>query len=400
VLDVNYILEGSVRRAANRVRIFTQLVNGLDGSRLWSDSYDRLISDVFVLQDEIARAIAVALRGQILPLERQYTPPLEAYECFLKARYCVNTFTRESLGASASFYKRAIALDPGFAAAHSGLAMSLVFSVFPGLTPPEAAMPLARQAAEEALKIEPNSAEAQAVLGTVAALYEYDWNQAETRFRLAMLRAPVPHVVRSFYAVAYLLPTGQAGQAAAECSRALEDDPLNFNVRFRYGAMLLADGDTSTGESELRAASELHPNLYQPVYLLALSQALRGSHSDAMATAEAAYCLAPWNHATTGLFAGELVRAGETGRGEKLLANLHPGHYGTPTGLLAYHLARSDMDAAAECAWNVFEQRDPRLMLPLALLRARCQRVLQASSRWSSLDRKLRIHSSEAKQLW
>ena len=391
VLDVNYILEGSVRRVASRVRICAQLVNGVDGGRLWSDSYDRLISDIFAIHDEIAHAIAAALRGQFLPLAPQYTPRLEAYECVLKARYCVNSFTRESLGRSVCFYERAIALDPGFAAARSGLAMSLIFSVFPGLTPADTAMPLARQSAAEALKIEPNSAEAQAVLGTVAALYEYDWNQAEKRFRLAMLPEPVPQVVRSFYAAAYLLPTGQTRQAAAQCVRALEDDPLNFNVRFRYGAMLLASGDTTTGESELRAASEVHPNLYQPVYLLGLSQALRGLHSDALAAAEAAYSLAPWNHATTGLFAGELVRAGEAERGGKLLANLHPGQYGTPTGLLAYYLARSDMDAAAECAWNVFEQRDPRLMLPIALLRAGCEGVLQSSPRWSSLGRKLRI---------
>jgi hypothetical protein len=120
-------------------------------------------------------------------------------------------------------------------------------------------------------------------------------------------------------------------------------------------------------------------NLYQPAYLLGLSQSLRGLPAEALATAESAYTLAPWNTATTGMFAGALMRAGERRRAEELLENLLPGdHYGTPLGLLVYHVVCSEMDQAAHWAWKVFEQRDPRLIFNIALLRSPSRNVLRS----------------------
>ena len=134
-LGVAHVLEGSVRRVGSRVRVIAQLIAAADASHLWSERYDREMVDIFDIQDEIALAISSALEVQFSGASRKHTPPLAAYETYLKARYCVAAFTRESLALSRSFYERSIAVDPGYAAAHSGLAGAILASVLPGLAP-------------------------------------------------------------------------------------------------------------------------------------------------------------------------------------------------------------------------------------------------------------------------
>ena len=136
----------------------------------------------------------------------------------------------------------------------------------------------------------------------------------------------------------------------------------------------------------------IHSNLYQPFYLLGLSQSLRGLHAEALLTAEKAYTLAPWNTGTTGLFAGALMRAGQRHRAEELLQALLPGdRYGAPLGLLVYSLASAEIEPAAAWAWKVLEQRDPRLIFNLALLRSPSQCLLRTSESWSALAARLKI---------
>ena len=207
-----------------------------------------------------------------------------------------------------------------------------------------------------------------------------------------MAHEPVPPYVRWYYAFAYLLPMGRPRESVEQCTRGLEDDALNFIGGFHYAGGLLAGGNEEVGEAELRELCELHPNLYQPFYLLGLSQGLRGLHAEALAAAESAYLRAPWNTGTTGLLAGALARAGERRRAEELLQKLLPGNrYGTPMGLLLFHLMCSEMDRAADWAWKVFEARDPRLIFVIGLLRPLSPNVFLSSGRWSALAGALRV---------
>ncbi|HYM13697.1 MAG TPA: winged helix-turn-helix domain-containing protein [Bryobacterales bacterium] len=392
VLGVASVLEGSVRRSGSRVRVVAQLITAVDGSHLWSERYDREMADIFAIQDEIAQAIASALQIQLSAISSPYTPRLPAYEAYLKARHCMAAFTRESLLRSRDFCERAIALDAGFAPAHSGLAASFVLSVLPGLSPARTSLPLARAAAQKALDLEPASPEAHAVLGMVAALYEIDWVEAKRCFRLAVAREPVPPYVRWHYGFAYLVPMGRTRECIEQCMRGLQDDPLNFVGGFTYAGGLLAGGSEEAGEAELRELSELHPNLYQPFYLLALSLALRGLHAEALAAAENAYSRAAWHTGATGLFAGALARAGKKRCAEELLQKLLPGdQYGTPLGLLLYHLMCSEMDRAADWAAKVFEERDPRLIFVIALLRTPSRNILLSNRKWSALAGALHV---------
>ena len=389
-LGVANILEGSVRRAGSRIRVVAQLIAAADGSHLWSERYDREMADIFSIQDEIAQAISSALQVQFSAV-KPYRPQLPAYDAYLKARYCVAAFTRESLACSREFYERSIALDPGFVEARSGLAVAILTPVFLGLSSAQEAMPMARAAAQSALELDGNSQEARGVLGTIASVYELDWKEAEHQFGMAMTREPVPTYVRWYYFV-YLLLVGRPRESAEQCLRGLKDDPLSFVGRFHYAAALLSAGNDEAGEAELRELCAIHSNLYQPFYLLGLSQSLRGLHADALLTAEKAYALAPWNTGTTGLFSGALMRAGKRHRAEELLDSLLPGdRYGTPLGLLVHSLVCGEIESAAKWAWKVLDERDPRLIFNLALLRSPSQRVVRASNSWSALAARLEI---------
>lgn len=390
-LGVTNLLEGSVRRAGSRVRVIAQLISAADGSHLWSERYDREMADIFAIQDEIAQAISSALQVQFSGIARPYTPQLPAYDAYLKARFCVAAFTRESLARSREFYEQSIALDPRFVEARSGLAVAIVTSVFPGLLPAHEAMPLARGAAESALGLDPASQEAHGVLGIIASVYDLDWKKAERHFKMAMTREPVPTYVR-WYCAMYLLLLGRAPESADQCVRGLKDDPLSFMGHFHYVAALLAAGNDAVGDAELRELCAHHPNLYQPFYLLGLSLSLRGLHAEARATAENAYTLAAWNTGTTGLLAGALMRAGERRQAEELLKSLLPGdHYGTPYGLLVYSVVCSEIEQAADWAWKVIEERDPRFVFLFGLLRSAAHSLLRSSNSWSALAARLGI---------
>jgi len=391
-LGVENVLEGSVRKAGARVRISAQLIAANDGTHLWSERYDREMADIFVVQDEIAQAIATALRMHLRDRSRQYIPRLPAYEAYLKARYCLAGFTRESLPQSRDFYEQSIALDAGFAPAHSGLALALVSLVLPGITPAHIAMPLAREAANMALEIDPALQEAHAVLGMVAALYDFDWNEAERRFRLATAREPIPPYVRWYYSFAYLLPMGRTRESARQCRRGMEDDPLNFIGGFHYAGALLAGGNTEAGQAYLRQLSELHVSLYQPYYLLALSQAIRGQHLEGLTAAETAHSMAPWSTTTRGLLGGLLRRTGEANRANELHDELRTGdQYGAAMGLALFHVGCLETVQAAEWAARAVEQRDTRMILFMGLLRASRPNMVASDPRWSSIARTIGI---------
>ena len=193
------------------------------------------MTDVFAVQDEIAAAIAGALqiRLSVAPAAfRHHTPNLPAYEAYLKARHHWAKISPDSLKLSKEYYEEAIVHDPGFALAHIGLAeyfMLLTFGM--GLLPAPEAIPLVRACARKALELDPLLPEAHAILGVVAALYDYAWVEAGQLFATAMAQEPVSPQVHGYYGYLYLLPMGKPEDAASELRRALVGDPLNLMFR-------------------------------------------------------------------------------------------------------------------------------------------------------------------------
>ena len=293
-LGVANILEGSVRRSGNRVRVTAQLITASNGSHLWSERYDREMTDVFAIQDEIAEAIASALQVKLSShraTKRVGASNLAAYEAFLRGRFHWAKLTPDSLERSREYDQQAISLDPGFALAHTFLAEDEFARAVSGGRALEL-IPKARARLEDAIRIDPSLEETQALLGTIAGVYDYDWVEAGRRFRLALAREAVSPHTRLHYGY-HLLLTGRLEAARAEYERALAEDPLHMLYRSHLAWCLQAMGATRDAIHELRKSLEIEPTPWV-LFPLALLQS-KLDMSEAMTSAEQAYRLAPWH---------------------------------------------------------------------------------------------------------
>ena len=189
-LRVRTILEGSVRRAGNRIRVTAQLIEAESGSHLWSERYDRDMTDIFAVQDEIGQAIAAALKVRLVGRTQEVN--LDAYQYYLKGNYHRFRFMPESLVQAKACFEQALAIAPGYASAYSGLAGYYFTLAVVGIRPWTEVSPLARSAAEKALAIDPANSEAHSLLAILAGALVFDWKVSEKHHGLALAEDPVP----------------------------------------------------------------------------------------------------------------------------------------------------------------------------------------------------------------
>lgn len=390
-LGVAHILEGSVRKAGNRIRVTAQLITAADGSHLWSERYDREMADVFDIQDEIAQAIVTVLRTKLSTQPAgpaRYIPNLSAYEALLKARFYLQKLTPEALVRSRDYYEQAIALDPKFAQAHCEFGWHYFMLATENLMPVLQAALAMREEARKALDIDPSLPDAHAVLG-VAAVIDYDWTEAGRQFALTLAREPIPPLVRYFYALFYLAPLGRIEEALEQIQRALEEDPLNVLFRTTVGMLLLGTGRGVDGEAALRQVMELDPNAWIPCLWLGPHFLAQGKIDEALALAERAYTLVPRNWGAIGLLARILELTGDRSRADELHQKIGSGEaYGAPAGLFFYYAIRSELDLAADWFEKAIEQRDTRAPWILPHLFGT---FVTSSSRWPDLRRRMNL---------
>ena len=390
-LGVRTILEGSVRRAGNRIRVTAQLISAEDGSHLWSERYDREMADVFAIQDETAAAIAAALKTKLAvqsEASRQPTPNLDAYHAVLRARYHLSKVTPESMPRARECLEQAIAIDPGYALPHSVLGGSFVTPAVYGMLPAHQAMPLARAAYQKALEIDPTLPEALVGLAAISMFYDYNWKEAERLFGMAMTRGPLHGGARARYGQ-YLLFTGQPEAAMKEHESAVQGDPLNLSLRSQFAFALMVAGSDADAASECRRILELDENYHLGHFYLSLTYVQRGDIEEALASAEKAYSLAPWARENSGYLAGLLKLTGDTGRAETVLEKLGDGtDYRAPLGFAIYYLVCSEIEQAADWAEKAMGQRDPAVRLLLALPIAK---DLRRNSRWPALAKMMNL---------
>jgi eukaryotic-like serine/threonine-protein kinase len=239
-LNAGAVLEGSVRMAGNRLRIITQLINVEDGYQLWSERFDRTLDDVFAVQDEVARAVADALRltltsGMSRNLLAGRPEDPEAYTLYLKGRHFWSKRTEEGLRKSLTCFQSAIDRDPLFGRAHAGLAESYVTLGLYGVVDPNEVMPRARAEAQSAIDIFGPSASAYATLGCVQGMYDWAWDEAEGSFRKAIDAGPDAPSAHHWYAINHLVPRGRFEEAEAELRYALAADPLSPPISATFG---------------------------------------------------------------------------------------------------------------------------------------------------------------------
>jgi len=270
-LGVTAVLDGSVRRAGMRVRVAAQLVDSHTGFQMWSDRIDRAFDDAFEIQDDIARAISDALSTTLLQASTTATRDRVAgpvYELYLRGRFALNKRTEADLHSAARFFEEATVLDPEFALAYSGLADALLMLGVYGAEPASAVMPRARAAAEQALGIHPALGEAHATLGSVRALFDWDWAGAQDAFQRAKALSPRYSTAWQWSAINLLLPTGRLDEARAEIDRARALDPLSMVVATSVGAVYHLSGDYAGAVRALRRAMEIDAGFVMTHYFL------------------------------------------------------------------------------------------------------------------------------------
>jgi len=383
---VTNILEGSVRKAGNRIRVTAQLITAADGSHLWSERYDRDLTDVFAIQDEIAVAIAGALKVKLSvepAARRRHEPNPAAYEAYLKARYHWGKLGPESVARSKEYLEQAIALDPDFALAHCGYADYFLGSASVGYLPAHEGMPLVREEALKALEIDPSLPEAQAMLGIVAGVYEFDWKESERRFRLALAHNPVPPRVRQWYGFFYLLPMGRTREAVEQVEQEVKGDPLYVLAHLALAVSLICTGRLAEAQAELHKVLEFEENHVLASYILAMTYARQEKWTEALHFAEkASSSLMPQ---AIGILAGVLKRMGESNRAEELIQKLMPGEaYGAPLGLCSFYSLCGDIDRAADWFEKAVEQRHPNAAHYASI-------NFRSTSRWPALARLMNL---------
>jgi serine/threonine-protein kinase len=234
-LGVNLVVEGSVLRVGNRLRINAKLVQVAGDVPLWADKFDRELKDIFVIQDEISRAIVNKLRLTLGRGQRRYDTNVEAYELYLKARALVDRRGMVNAQNAAELFEQVIAKDAAFAPAHAGLASAYAFMSVPyrGISF-ETAYPIMRPAAVEALQLDPLLAEAHAAMGWVYA-YEHDWADAEKAFQQAIKLNPTLTQTYTSYSISTLQPLGKFDEALRLLQVAARNDPLSLDVLREIG---------------------------------------------------------------------------------------------------------------------------------------------------------------------
>jgi len=286
-LRVATILEGSVRKAGTRIRVTAQLIKAADQSHLWEDRYDREMTDIFAIQDEISQAIVEKLRVRLArdePLVKRHTENLEAYNLFLRGRHCIHRVTAESLAKGKEYLEQAIALDANYALAYSAIAeyywASLMWDcVMPG----SEAVPRAKAAALMALKLDDSLAEAHAQLGGAKGIGDFDWMGAEREFRRALELNPSSPIVCYYYGLNCLRPMGRLDEELPVARRAVELDPLSPRYNSCLGYVYSLTGQFNLAIEQCRRAMDLDPNMYQPHFVLAATYGHAGRPEEAIA---------------------------------------------------------------------------------------------------------------------
>lgn len=274
-LNVDFIVEGSVRRSDGRVRISAQLIRVSDQMHLWAESYERDIRDILELQNEVAGAVVTEIRNRIAPGIGEFKGKIrgvnpEAYESYLKGRYCFSTISREGLWKGLEFFNTAIARENDYAPAHSGLADCYWKLGQLGLLPPKEAFPRAKQAALRALELDDRLAEAHASIAAIAFLYDWDWTSAENALLRAIDLNPNLAAAHAWYAF-FLIAMGRLDKACAESEKALELEPLGRISNGVFATYLLFSGKAALAVEHYQKVIDLYPDFFMAHTAMALA---------------------------------------------------------------------------------------------------------------------------------
>lgn len=325
-LSVRSVLEGSVRKAGDRLRITVQLIDSASEESLWTQDYDRRLADVFAIQRDISKRVAQALQLQVFardeaPAERPPTEVLDAYTLYLQGRQAWNLRTAEGLGAAITHFDHALERDSRFALAWAGLADAYAAQALLEFSAPTDAFPKARAAAERALGLDDRSAEAYASRGLVRFQYDRDWDAAELDLRRSVELNPNYPAAHQFLAD-FLKAVGRFEEATSEMHLALELDPLSMAINTGLGHVLYLSRKYDAAIEQYRKALELDPKFMLAHLWFGRPYLEEGRFDEAIAEVEQAVRLSGGSTMALAVLAHALASAGRETEARAILDRL------------------------------------------------------------------------------
>jgi TolB-like protein/Tfp pilus assembly protein PilF len=264
-LGVAHILEGSVQKSGDAVRVNVQLIKAANDSQVWAETFDRKLTDIFSVESDVAKAIADQLRAHITRQEEQViaakpTKNIEAYDAYLRGRYFWNKRTSDGIKHAIEHFQQSIEHDPDFALGHAGLADSYIALTFYNFAAPHETMPKAKESAIKALALDDTLAEAHASLAHILMNYDWNWSAAEKEFKRSIELTPDYATGHQWYAIHYLTATGRFEGAVQEMKKALKLDPASLVMNTFMGATLYYAGRYDEAIDQCRRTIEMDPN--------------------------------------------------------------------------------------------------------------------------------------------
>lgn len=367
-LNVDNLLEGSVRKVGNRVHITAQLVKVEDGYHLWSERYDRNMEDVFIIQDEITEKIMdklmAALDVRRKPPEEHRPVNLEAYDLYLKGRYYWNKF---SLDKAITYYKQAIEKDSTYALAYAAVAEAYyLLSTGFDILPSKEGMPKAREAAQKALELDPTLAEAYASLGLIALSYDWDRKAAKKYFQKALELNPNSASAHQWIEFYWTYMEANLDKATTHLERVLELDPLNLFIKARLGFLSLFSRDLDRAFDQFKEIIDFEPNYALGHVGLMNVYWGKGLYNEAYASGEKVLELGPPAVAYIGGLGHLYAIGGKKDKAYEFLAELEERSqkgYVSSFWVAIIYIGLGEIDKAFEWLEKAYEERDSNLIL-------------------------------------
>jgi len=367
-LGVATVLEGSVAKSGNTLRITAQLINVADGFHLWSNTYDRELTDIFAIQDDLSRSIVEALEVELSgdktkTLTKRKPTSVEAYNLYLKGRYFWNRRTGEGLKTSIDYFQQAIDLDPTYALAYAGLADSYNLLAPYMVVSPKEAMPKAKAAAIRALEIDDTLGEAHNSLAFVRRYFDFDWLAAEKGSKRAIELNPNNATAHHWYAL-YLTGMGQLTEAISEIKRAQDLDPLSLIIATNVGWVYYYARQYDESVEHFKKALEMDPNFAQAHKRISLAYLQEGKCEEAMAELQKAVTLSDGStNMLTALAYGNAV-CGKRQEALEIVDNLREqssSKYVSSVDIAAIYCALGESDTVFMWLEKAYLERSSRL---------------------------------------
>jgi TolB-like protein len=321
------ILEGSVQKVNDQVRVNVQLINAMTNAHLWAEIYDRKLSDIFAVQSDIAKTVADTLQAKLTGSEKQMiaaqpTSNTEAYELYHKGKSLWEKRSGDNIPKAIAFYEQAIARDPNYALAYAGLSSAYILSPFYAGADRRDTSPKAKEAALKALRLDPNLAEAHLALGKVLFFSEIDLAGAMREYKRAIELKPNDAGAHHWFGNDTLAALGQFEEAIAEGKRAVELDPLSIVINADLGATFYYARRYDESVRQLRKTLEIDPSSFYAHYSLGFVLQVMGDLSGAIAEYEKAKQLSGDNLLVSTLSAAAKSQAGDKDAARRMLSDL------------------------------------------------------------------------------